>query len=223
MPYTILSSLRRPPFFALLLLAGTATGVTADDAKSGVPSGIYGRVCAQDDASKRQVLVPDATIEVFDQAGKTVGQATSNARGYYALQLELIYELYPRERVLVVDSAELFANTAAVCQRLFDFIGVAPFKVQTTKVYNRGYYKETIDPLVAEQLRDHYRPYDEMLAELTGRSFRWMEREAAGNRLTGIRAEQVEGTTRYHATVTTPDGAKRELVVLEDGSLKAAR
>lgn len=46
-----------------------------------------------------------------------------------------------------------------------------------------------------------------------------MEREAAGNRLTGISAKHDGAATRYHATITTPDGTRRTLVVAEDGSL----
>jgi hypothetical protein len=97
------------------------------------------------------------------------------ARGYYALQLELLYELYPRQQVLVIDSAELFSDTAAVCQRVFGFLGVEPFEVRLGKVYNRGYYQETIDPRVAERLRQHYRPYDDLLRELLGVCCGWME------------------------------------------------
>jgi hypothetical protein len=96
------------------------------------------------------------------------------ARGYYALQLELLFELYPRKRVLVIDSAELFTATSATCQRVFGFLELEPFDVRPSKVYNRGYYEEKIDPRVAERLRQHYRPYDELLKELLGRSFRWM-------------------------------------------------
>ncbi|HEX3133311.1 MAG TPA: hypothetical protein VHX44_06965 [Planctomycetota bacterium] len=49
-----------------------------------------------------------------------------------------------------------------------------------------------------------------------------MEREAAGNRLTGIRATIDHQTTLYHATIAHPDGTKRALVVREDGSLVTA-
>ena len=96
------------------------------------------------------------------------------ARGYYALQLELLGKMYRRNRVLVLDSASLFADTAATCNRVFDYMGLEDFDVQPSKVYNRGFYQETIDPRVAERLREHYRPYDAMLEELLGQSFGWM-------------------------------------------------
>lgn len=96
------------------------------------------------------------------------------ARGYYALQLEVLFQLYPRERVLVIDSAKLFADTSATCQRVFQFLDLEPFDVRPDKVYNRGYYDERIDPRVAERLRQHYRPFDELLKELLGVPLGWM-------------------------------------------------
>jgi hypothetical protein len=95
-------------------------------------------------------------------------------RGYYALQLELVLALYPREQVLVIDSADLFRDTGKTCQQVFAFLGIEPFPIAPGKVYNRGYYNEKIDPHVAERLREHYRPYDELLVRLVGHSFRWM-------------------------------------------------
>jgi hypothetical protein len=100
-------------------------------------------------------------------------------RGYYALQLELLLRLYAPKRVLIMDSAELFSDTNAACQRVFDFLGIEHFEIQPTKIYNRGYYKERIDPLVAERLREHFRPYDERLSELVGRHFGWMRQSLA--------------------------------------------
>ena len=74
-------------------------------------------------------------------------------RGYYALQLELLLHLYSRQQVLILDSADLFEDTPAACQRVFTFLGLPPHAVQTDKVYNRGRYRETIDAAAAEQLR----------------------------------------------------------------------
>jgi hypothetical protein len=76
--------------------------------------------------------------------------------------------------VLVLDSASLFADTAATCNRVFDYMGLEDFDVEPGKVYNRGFYREKIDPRVADRLREHYRRYDEMLEELLGQSFGWM-------------------------------------------------
>ena len=96
------------------------------------------------------------------------------ARGYYALQLEHLMKVFPRNKVLVLDSANLFQDTRATCERVFNFMGLDPFDVQPTKIYNRGYYQEKIDPRVAEQLREHYRPYDALLADVTEQPMTWI-------------------------------------------------
>lgn len=100
-------------------------------------------------------------------------------RGYYALQLEVLLDQYPRDRVLVVDSADLFDDTNAVCQQVFDFVGLKRHDVPPKKIQNRGYYRERVDAETAALLREHYRPHDELLTELIGRRFRWMESCAA--------------------------------------------
>ena len=46
-----------------------------------------------------------------------------------------------------------------------------------------------------------------------------MEREAAGNRLTDLRAESSPDHLLYWATIRLPDGSKRLIAVREDGSL----
>lgn len=99
------------------------------------------------------------------------------SRGYYALQIELLLKLFARNKVLVLDSARLFQDTTATCQRVFDFMGLDDFQVQPTKIFNRGYYHEKIDAKVAEQLREHYRPYDDLLVSLLGTQLGWMNGE----------------------------------------------
>ena len=77
--------------------------------------------------------------------------------------------------MLVLDSADLFADTNATCQRVFKFLGLEPHDVHPDKIYNRGYYREKIDPRVSQRLREHYLPYDELLEQVTGHRFSWME------------------------------------------------
>lgn len=100
------------------------------------------------------------------------------ARGYYALQLELLLKVYPRNKVLLMDSSSLFDNAVAACQRVFDFMGLEAYEVEPAKIDSRGFHQETIDPRVAAQLREHYRPYDALLELLLEQRFSWMANEA---------------------------------------------
>lgn len=49
------------------------------------------------------------------------------ARGQYAPQLEAWLLAYPRERLLVLDSAELYADPAAIYARILAFLGLHPW------------------------------------------------------------------------------------------------
>lgn len=103
-----------------------------------------------------------------DTASKYIWQ------GYYASQIAGLWQVYPREQVFLLDAADLFEEINGTCQRVFDFLGLERYNVQPDKIYNRGYYRESIDPETAALLREHYRSHDEWLVKLTGQSFRWM-------------------------------------------------
>lgn len=102
-------------------------------------------------------------------------------QGYYASLLAKLFGVYPRKQVLVLDAGHMFDDTNAVCQQVFDFLGLESFDVKPDRIYNRGFYRETIDPATAELLREHYRPHDEWLAELTGQKFGWTEAAAGAS------------------------------------------
>ncbi len=100
---------------------------------------------------------------------------------YYAHQLRVILDVYPREQLMVIDSADLFDDTNEVCQRVFDLLGLERLDVSPRKIHNRGNHAEQIDPGVADRLRQHFRPYDRMLVDLLGQSFRWMKAEVVSS------------------------------------------
>jgi hypothetical protein len=140
----------------------------------------HSKTRGREDRSFEQVVADELRLNQFPPQLGVALEADARpllgyvARGYYALQLEVLLSLYPRDQVLILDSADLFRDTGETCQRVFAFLGIEPHEVQPGKVFNRGYYKEKIDPRVAERLREHYRPYDELLVELVGQSFCWM-------------------------------------------------
>jgi hypothetical protein len=95
------------------------------------------------------------------------------ARGYYALQLELLLKMYPRNKVTLIDSASLTHDLASTCNRVFDFMGLDSFDVEPKQPDEGGSQRETMDPRVAAQLQDHYRPHNELLADVVGQQFSW--------------------------------------------------
>lgn len=122
------------------------------------------------------VLDPSSTVCTFHEP-----PVEYVAWSYYAHQLRVILEVYPRQQLMVIDSADLFDDTNEICQRVFDFLGLERLDVSPRKIHNRGSYEEKIDPRVADRLRQHFRPYDQMLVDLLGQSFRWMTADVVSN------------------------------------------
>jgi len=96
------------------------------------------------------------------------------SRGYYAFQLELLLKLYPRNKVLVLDSGSFPSEMSGTCERVFNFMGLDHHDVQVMQSEPRGREAQRMDSNVATLLRAHYRPYDELLAEVVGQRFSWM-------------------------------------------------
>lgn len=94
-------------------------------------------------------------------------------RGYYADQIEQWRKHFPQERILILNFDDLRANAASVCKRFFDFVGLPPWPVQTTRVRNAGRYDQPIDDRSRHYLTEHFRPYNRRLFDLIGEDWGW--------------------------------------------------
>lgn len=97
------------------------------------------------------------------------------SQGYYALQLELLQKLYPRNKILVMDRASLVRNANAACDRVFNFMGLESLEIESNADEESDRGGKAIDPRAERLLREHYRPFDELLREITEQQFSWMQ------------------------------------------------
>jgi hypothetical protein len=97
------------------------------------------------------------------------------SQGYYALQLELLQKLYPRNKILVMDRASLLTNANAACDRIFNFMGLESVEIEPPAVEAVGHGRDVIHPRAERLLREHYRPFDELLREISEQRFSWMQ------------------------------------------------
>ncbi|NQU10619.1 sulfotransferase domain-containing protein [bacterium] len=95
--------------------------------------------------------------------------------GFYARHLERVYQVIPRERVLVELFDDLAADNAGFLQRYFAFLGVDP-EFQSTLVNQQvnpdaddARMADWVAPEIREELREVYREDRERLEELLGR------------------------------------------------------
>ena len=89
------------------------------------------------------------------------------ARGLYADQLQRLFDLFPRERVLVIPSERLFREPDASMAEVFAFLGLRPVELDRLPVYKAGDY-EPLPTAAAARLAACYAEPNRRLNELVG-------------------------------------------------------
>ena len=93
------------------------------------------------------------------------------ARGYYTEQVQRYFQLFGRERLLVVGYGELKKDPAKVLARACAHAGLAEHTFSTAALRTRDNvrsYPEPLDPALAERLRAHFAPHERSLTALLG-------------------------------------------------------
>lgn len=96
---------------------------------------------------------------------------TYRRQGEYAKCLEPWLANYSRDQLLAVRAEDLYHDSAAVLSDVARFLGLTPFEFQTE--HRNSTKREQLDPVVAAQLTDHFRPHNRALETQLGRSFNW--------------------------------------------------
>lgn len=94
------------------------------------------------------------------------------ARGHYADSLERWFDVLPRERFMIVRAEDMFADPDTTMQQAHRFLGLPPRHGDAYPHLNAG-SSSSIDPEVAERLREFYREPNQRLATLLGRDLDW--------------------------------------------------
>nr|WP_237417925.1 sulfotransferase domain-containing protein [Actinomadura rayongensis] len=93
-------------------------------------------------------------------------------RGQYAEQIERLYALFGRERVLVTFAEDFFSEPEAVYDRILDFLDLPRWRPPSFERHNAR-PGSPLPPHLLERLTEHYRPHDDRLAELIGEEPAW--------------------------------------------------
>jgi hypothetical protein len=95
-------------------------------------------------------------------------------RGQYAEQLERWLEHFPRDRLHVVVSEQLFADPNAILAGVAEFLGVPPHVVASPEqLVKRGTYPSPMSSATRQRLVEHFRPHNRRLEELLGLDVGW--------------------------------------------------
>lgn len=94
------------------------------------------------------------------------------ARGLYADQLELWFEKFDRQSILVLRSESLFASPASTMREVLRFLRLPEEDLGKLPHRNMG-SGETIDPPIRERLSAYFQPHNQRLFSLLGWTERW--------------------------------------------------
>jgi hypothetical protein len=93
------------------------------------------------------------------------------ARGRYAGQLLHLFDLFPRERVLVVRSEDLFERPADALGEIFAFLGLSGADLSVVPAEVPRYDAMTAG--ARARLVEYYRPHNAQLYDVLGRDMGW--------------------------------------------------
>lgn len=94
------------------------------------------------------------------------------SRGVYDRQLEAWYREIRRDRLLVLQSERLGTEPAAVFDEALDFLELPSWQPPVFERLNSNTYP-TIDPVLRAELVEWFRPHNDRLFKLLGRTFDW--------------------------------------------------
>jgi hypothetical protein len=94
------------------------------------------------------------------------------ARGRYAEQLERWFARFPRERLLVLFTEELAADTAGTYRRVLDFLGAGAHDLESyPRIFEREY--EQMPPETRARLERLFEAPNRQLSVLLSRELPW--------------------------------------------------
>jgi hypothetical protein len=93
-------------------------------------------------------------------------------RSQYVDQLESLFELVPREDVLVIFAEDFFGDPEPCYDRVIDFLGLSRWRPASFERHNARPRSPMPEDL-RRRLTEHFAPYDERLAALLGEVPAW--------------------------------------------------
>ena len=94
-------------------------------------------------------------------------------RGQYIEQLRRWMEHFPRAQLLVLQSEWLFRDPAAASSAVYQFLGLAPHRLQHYKPFLQGRYEREMAAGLRASLAAHFEPYNRQLYQWLGQEYDW--------------------------------------------------
>lgn len=94
------------------------------------------------------------------------------ARGFYAEQIQIWMNKFPKEQLLIISSEDLATKTDDTLATIFGFLGLPNRRIKDLTKRNEAKYPP-MNSATRKILADYFRPYNEKLYSLLGYRFDW--------------------------------------------------
>jgi Sulfotransferase domain len=124
--------------------------------------------------AEARILPAEVSKMLQDEYYQSPGHRTRSylSRGRYIDQLLVWSSYFPRRRMLVLKSEDLFDDTTNALERVLDFIEIPRWTPEAYSIPNKREYTG-VDPSVRQRLEEYYEPYNQRLYEYLGVDFGW--------------------------------------------------
>ena len=127
-----------------------------------------------DEAIKNEIKIHEDEIKQSKNYPIDLLEKSFLARGIYAEQLKIWYELFPKNQLLFIKTEDLEKDPIMTFNEIFDFLNLSKFTIKNFEKQNVGKYapmkKETRKFLI-----DFYKPHYQKFQKLIDKKFGWDE------------------------------------------------
>jgi len=94
------------------------------------------------------------------------------SKGLYARQLQIWFDLFPKENILITSTEEMAFNPQHFMNKIFDFLNISKYDIKNPQKRKSENYPK-IKSETRKLLIEYFKPYNEELYKLIGKSFDW--------------------------------------------------
>ena len=94
------------------------------------------------------------------------------ASGRYIEQIPRLYDLFPSQNILILQSETFYAQTGTVYQQVLAFLGLPAWTPPVFERMKEGHYPR-MDPATRSELAGYFAPFNRALYDLLQRDFGW--------------------------------------------------
>ena len=124
--------------------------------------------------AEESILPAEVSKMLQDEYYKSSDHRTRSylSRGRYVDQLLVWSSFFPRRRMLVLKSEDLFDDEPNALERVLDFLEIPHWAPEAYSIPNKREYTG-VSPLLRQRLEEYYKPYVQRLYEYLGTDLGW--------------------------------------------------